>query len=830
MALTLEQARQNALNRRKSITPQTAQQNVTAEENKPENTGGLLGGIGYTLGRVGLGALRGLEGIWDFAVGGIADLFGADEWAYEQATESPFDDLTTELDAWYNPSEFMQFAGDVGAGVGQMLPSVAASAVPGVGPALSTAMFTTSAAGMGVSDAAQTTGELGAKEWIYGTGSGALEGAIEKLSGGIGGTQLGTVLGKQVAKSTAGKVASTFVGEGLEEVASDLIDPALRRVTGVDPEATVDVEQLPNTFLVGGAAGAILGGGSRVVNAARSGGFNNLNAREDLATIREAQSKGNTLQNEGKLSEKWESTLSSQQTEAEQRLSSRLQKMDADTRGKFISDNNLGSVFDADGNIRTAAAGYTAPKYNADAVSFSAREDLNRGTLQYAPTQKAVRADIKSAISDVTKISDGQGKYVVVDSLGTTNAGQKINGFYDRSTGVTYIANDGDTNGTKSFVVSHEYIHTLEGTNAYNKYAKEIIKQIESDPTLKEKYNIDAYVETYRKAQPDYESETIAYIAQTEMVADFTANEILTNEDAVRRLANRNKSLVSRVYEWVKDKIKTLTSKGGSRENIAYLRKAEKMLSKVLDMPTGGVDIQKEDQEIKEQNAKKNAEINGKTIVTEIRYSLMNEKPFAENVDEIIHMSDGDARTNAKEGNFVSIMKHTPYVILNNVNGAEDLEVIIRFDALYLASRSDGVLQGHYHALGEKITKQLPKLISNPDSIVRMDNGRLNIFAEMTTDKGKNGIISIELNTVKDINSKYSKYNLVVSAFSAKDNYVRNTLQKHAERVEYIKKDLSQVNPQLYEWLAIINERSNGSFTTTNSIRDNTKKVNNNVG
>lgn len=259
------------------------------------------------------------------------------------------------------------------------------------------------------------------------------------------------------------------------------------------------------------------------------------------------------------------------------------------------------------------------------------------------------------------------------------------------------------------------------------------------------------------------------------------------------------------------------------------MRKAERMLAKVLDMPTGGVDIQKEDQEIKEQNAKKNAEINGKTIVTEIRYSLMNEKPFAENVDEIIHMSDGDARTNAKEGNFVSIMKHTPYVILNNVNGAEDLEVIIRFDALYLASRSDGVLQGHYHALGEKITKQLPKLISNPDSIVRMDNGRLNIFAEMTTDKGKNGIISIELNTVKDINSKYSKYNLVVSAFSAKDNYVRNTLQKHAERVEYIKKDLSQVNPQLYEWLAIINERSNGSFTTTNSIRDNAEKVNNKV-
>lgn len=111
----------------------------------------------------------------------------------------------------------------------------------------------------------------------------------------------------------------------------------------------------------------------------------------------------------------------------------------------------------------------------------------------------------------------------------------------------------------------------------------------------------------------------------------------------------------------------------------------------------------------------------------------------------------------------------------------------------------------------------------------------------MKTDKGSSGIISIELNTVKDINSKYSKYNLVVSAFSAKDNYVRNLLQKRAERVEYTKKDLSQVNHQLYEWLAIINERSISrsmaqlnrsepagveSTSSTNSISQNTENVN----
>ena len=203
-----------------------------------------------------------------------------------------------------------------------------------------------------------------------------------------------------------------------------------------------------------------------------------------------------------------------------------------------------------------------------------------------------------------------------------------------------------------------------------------------------------------------------------------------------------------------------------------------------------------------------------------IRFSLMNNRSFEENVHDILSMNDADARAAKAADSYISVMKHTPDVILNNVEGAQDLEVIIRFDALYLASRADGALDGNYHDLGAEITTQLPQLISDPDAIVRMDNGRLNILAEMKTDKGSSGIISIELNTVKDINSKYSKYNLVVSAFSAKDNYVRNLLQKRAERVEYIKKDLSQVNHQLHESLAIFNERSNRGGRTPSASAD----------
>ena len=153
-----------------------------------------------------------------------------------------------------------------------------------------------------------------------------------------------------------------------------------------------------------------------------------------------------------------------------------------------------------------------------------------------------------------------------------------------------------------------------------------------------------------------------------------------------------------------------------------------------------------------------------------IRYSKMNNKSFTDNVKNIEQMSDEEAQRNATEANFVSVMKQTPETILEHVKGSENLEVIVRFDALYLATRSDGCLKGHYHNLGADIVSNLPQLISNPDAIIRLENGRVNVLSDLSNVGKKNGVISIELNTVKDINSKYGKYNLVVSAFSAKDN------------------------------------------------------------
>ena len=103
--------------------------------------------------------------------------------------------------------------------------------------------------------------------------------------------------------------------------------------------------------------------------------------------------------------------------------------------------------------------------------------------------------------------------------------------------------------------------------------------------------------------------------------------------------------------------------------------------------------------------------------------------------------------------------------------------------------------------------KNLPQYLSDPYAIVRMRNGRLNLFTTVQDHKRNNRVVSVEMNSVKDINSKNKKYNVVVTIFPAKSNYVNNDLLKNGVKVEYEKEGLAQVNPQLRTSLAIINAK-----------------------
>lgn len=575
-------------NERQYKTDMTQQQTVQPVQETPaeeQNKGGFLGGIGYGLEKLGLGIVRGLEGVADYIVAGGADLFGQDEYAEKVMTDDWMN--YNHADEWYNPSEGWQTVGDITGSIGQMLPSVAAAAIPYVGPALSTGMFMTSAAGNAVSEAAKESGELGGKEWLYGSLSGAAEGAVEKVSGGIGGSKLGQVLGKQLGKTTLGKLGVTFAGEGLEEVASDLIDPALRRVTGVDKDATVDWEQLPKTFLVGGAAGSVMGAGTRAVNAARVGGFNNLNAIERTAAVNEGNAELNRRAAQGRNTERSEAYV----TDMRKRLERSLKKMDADTRARFFAEHpTINNTFNADGSMKAAAevsnpAAVSAAYRNAAPSYYQRTQTLKNGntrTLTLTPTKKTIRPEVQTALNDAVRLTDGRINYVVTD-----NIGKDVNGFYDRDSGTIYISSRAGAQEAARAIVSHEITHSLEGTKEYAALAEYALKSMAG----REEYSPGRYMLAYAEAHPNVNADTLKYIVDTERVADYIGKELLSDEQTVRRLVESHESIARRIYNWIKDKLAILTKRGGDRETARELSRALKLYENALRHSVGGVSL-----------------------------------------------------------------------------------------------------------------------------------------------------------------------------------------------------------------------------------------------
>ena len=241
------------------------------EDEEEKNRGGLLGGIGYAAGNAVLGVGTIVEGLSDLLLAGGALLVGDTdyaEWVFKDNTVGSWRESLNEA---YNPDEVMSFVGDVGHGVGQS----SAFLLDAVAPGLGTGLFFAGMSSQGISGAAAQTGEVGAKEIIYGVASGGVEAVLGTVLSGASnvaksvGKSAMTSLTKNAAKSTFSsvtknalrqgigkKVLSSAASEFAEEFTSTYADALLQRITGVDPNATVTLKEA----LYAGAVGAVSGG------------------------------------------------------------------------------------------------------------------------------------------------------------------------------------------------------------------------------------------------------------------------------------------------------------------------------------------------------------------------------------------------------------------------------------------------------------------------------------------------------------------------------------------------------------------------------------------
>ena len=259
------------------VTKKTKGIKINTTANKPKNDGTV---VGYAAANVGIGLAGLFEGLGDFVAGSYYQLIGDDDYAKYLHMNDVTGGWKQRLDKDFNPSSTVKFIGDVSGAIGQALPSVALGvATAGGSVALQAAggiALGASYAGRGVTSAVQQTGELGAKENIYGVLTGGSEAATDLLLGGT--VKAGKALittARQAAKVGAKKVArntllkgmlSSATSEAAEEFIQEFADTFLLRLTGVNKEAEYSLENAMYSALIGGISGGILGGVTNGIN------------------------------------------------------------------------------------------------------------------------------------------------------------------------------------------------------------------------------------------------------------------------------------------------------------------------------------------------------------------------------------------------------------------------------------------------------------------------------------------------------------------------------------------------------------------------------------
>ena len=218
---------------------------------------------------------------------------------------------------------------------------------------------------------------------------------------------------------------------------------------------------------------------------------------------------------------------------------------------------------------------------------------------------------------------------------------------------------------------------------------------------------------------------------------------------------------------------------------------------------------------------------NTKTSVTQdggLKYSIASDVVFSNYCDSIDKIENSDDISS--KGQYIEVSQQTPSIIVEKAN-AKNLPMAIQFDIAYLETRHDGKLEGNYHSLGANNMKELPKLLETPEYIVRLKNGRLNVIVEMSTKKGERALVSIELEQAKQVNGKFNKYNLILTAFGTKTGYLERIVNNPENQILYDRKTEPQGTDQLHKGLDGINGSVSNNRVTQNNSAVNSNSMQN---
>lgn len=221
---------------------------------------------------------------------------------------------------------------------------------------------------------------------------------------------------------------------------------------------------------------------------------------------------------------------------------------------------------------------------------------------------------------------------------------------------------------------------------------------------------------------------------------------------------------------------------------------------------------------------------NGGGLVQRVKSMLSKAKTEQQRNDAISNMNFGETSAAIENGMvsraeipFATVSNTTPQILVDRA-GAQNLPIIMDYSSVYLAAKKTGELPGHYHDLGADIMAEIPGKLNDPALMVKLENGRINEVVQLTDKKGNPILVSLELSTVKNLGGSFNAYNLMLTAFGAKGNYINKLVSNpnNTVLINNLPGATSQVNPQLNKLPGVINEAASGS---TNASLDGARRL-----
>lgn len=400
-----------------------------------------------------------------------------------------------------------------------------------------------------------------ATEWITGgipglNGTGGLDKPVEKLIDKTTG-KLKNEYGKAIAKSLM-DYGYKFVGEGLEEGLSDIIDPYLKNAT-YSKDEKVNWEDVLNSFIVGGITGGILEAPNAVAefnNNMLDAYKNNQNAKNSAVDIDSNQSKENNTILQNEIENTASDTNLNQNTTSQQ---NEIKPTLPIANNNLVNENNIQSQNNIEGNpliennnpVSLPLDNNTVEKLNNfnkqyEKFDYVASDNNKVDNFRKSANQFMNNSnESKSFAQVVEKVINDKGYNITLDN----SIGDNVNGRINiNENGEVDIRINPNSERAGEFILTHEITHAIENNEMKNLVMDYASKNREFNDNL----------ENLKKI---YNTEDVS----DEVLADISG-QLFGNQEFINNLSTNKPSIFKKIY----DKIISFANKitGNSKESL----------------------------------------------------------------------------------------------------------------------------------------------------------------------------------------------------------------------------------------------------------------------